>query len=109
MKVRDATNVCDTPRAVSWRDVSRLPDRLRRRGQWSGARLVRILDLFEEHVYAGEVMPDGRYVHHASGSSVGSLLGGAVPDGVDIGAYWESRVAAGDREAYAAFNQRLLA
>ena len=33
----------------------------------SEARLARILDLFEEHVYAGEITPDGRYVHHDSG------------------------------------------
>jgi diguanylate cyclase (GGDEF)-like protein/putative nucleotidyltransferase with HDIG domain len=70
---------------------------------------VRILDLFEEHVYAGEVMPDGRYVHHASGASTTSLLGGPVPEGVEIGGYWESRIVADDRAAYEAFNRRLLA
>ncbi|HEU0192788.1 MAG TPA: diguanylate cyclase [Gaiellales bacterium] len=78
------------------------------RRPWSQARLVRILDLFEEHVYAGEVMPDGRYVHHASGQSVGSLLGGPVPEGIEIGDYWESRIVPDDREAYDAFNRRLL-
>ena len=31
--------------------------------------LARILDLFEEYVYAGEITPDGRYVHHASMST----------------------------------------
>lgn len=70
---------------------------------------MRILDLFEEHVYAGEVMPDGRYVHHASGASPASLLGGPVPEGVDIGGYWESHMVLEDRAAYDAFNRRLLA
>ena len=36
-----------------------------RRGSDSG--LAGILDLFEEHVYAGEVTPDGDYVHHSAG------------------------------------------
>ena len=41
--------------------------------------LARILDLFEEHVYAGEITPDGRYVHHASTSTVQDLIGGSYP------------------------------
>ncbi|MGN6380281.1 MAG: HD domain-containing phosphohydrolase [Gaiellales bacterium] len=97
------------PRTVSWRAIFRPRDRWLRRGQWSGTRLVGILDLFEEHVYAGEVMPDGRYVHHASGRSVSSLLGGAAPEGIDVGVYWETHIAPEDRDAYAAFNRRLLA
>src|SRR6476620_11600989 len=32
--------------------------------------LARILDLFEEYVYAGAITPDGRYVHHASMSKM---------------------------------------
>ena len=38
--------------------------------------LARILDLFEEHVYAGEITADGRYIHHASTSTVEGLIGG---------------------------------
>jgi diguanylate cyclase (GGDEF)-like protein/putative nucleotidyltransferase with HDIG domain len=89
--------------------VSGIFGHLAPRRAWSGAQLVRILDLFEEHVYAGEITPDGRYVHHASIRSAGSLLGGAVPDGVEIGGFWESRIPAEDLEEYHAFNRRLLA
>ena len=59
-------------------------------------QLARILDLFEEHVYAGEITPDGRYVHHASPISIASLIGGALPDGVAQGAFWESRILPSD-------------
>ena len=47
----------------------------------SEVRLARILDLFEEHVYAGEITPDGRYVHHTSTATLEGLIGGRVPDG----------------------------
>ena len=47
--------------------------------------LARILDLFEEHVYAGEITSDGRYVHHASMSTVEGLIGGSTPEGVEAG------------------------
>ena len=97
----------------------------RTRGLWAAARarwsrdggsrrrreveLARILDLFEEHVYAGEITPDGRYVHHASGvdrrradrrhrSRKASTVGG----------FWESRIAPADWAQYEAFNRRLL-
>ena len=74
----------------------------------SEARLARILDLFEEHVYAGEITPDGRYVHHTSTDTLGGLIGGSVPDGVETGEFWESRIPAQDRAAYEAFNRSLL-
>ena len=70
--------------------------------------LARILDLFEEHVYAGEITPDGRYVHHASMSTVEDLIGGSVPEGVEAGRFWESRIAPADGAQYEAFNRRLL-
>jgi diguanylate cyclase (GGDEF)-like protein len=70
--------------------------------------LARILDLFEEHVYAGEITPDGRYVHHASMSTVEDLIGGSVPEGVEAGQFWESRIAPADGAQYEAFNRRLL-
>src|ERR1044072_320510 len=50
-------------------------------GRQREVQLARILDLFEEHVYAGEITPDGRYVHHVSPISVASLIGGARPGG----------------------------
>jgi PAS domain-containing protein len=102
--------------------ASALPGR--DRGLWDAARvlcrrlagrrrrrevgLARILDLFEEHVYAGEITPDGRYVHHASTSTVEDLIGGSVPEGVEVGRFWESRIAPADGAQYEAFNRRLL-
>jgi diguanylate cyclase (GGDEF)-like protein len=74
----------------------------------SDSQLARILDLFEEHVYAGEITPSGSYVDHASEVTLGSLLGGEVPAGVERGAFWESRILAEDWAAYEAFNRRLL-
>jgi diguanylate cyclase (GGDEF)-like protein len=71
-------------------------------------QLARILDLFEEHVYAGEITPDGRYIHHASPISIGSLIGGPLPDGVLQGAFWESRIVPADWPLYEAFNRSLL-
>ena len=71
-------------------------------------RLARILDLFEEHVYAGEITPDGRYVHHASARAIASLIGGPVPDGIEAGAFWESRIAPSDWGQYEAFNHSLF-
>jgi diguanylate cyclase (GGDEF)-like protein len=98
---------------------------VRLRGLWDAARalrggmrrgrrrrdveLARILDLFEEHIYAGEITSDGRYVHHASMSTVEELIGGSVPDGIEAGPFWESRIAPADSAQYEAFNRRLLA
>ena len=80
-----------------------------RRRPRSEARLARILDLFEEHVYAGEITPDGRYVHHNSAATIEGLLGGALPaSGMAAGDFWESRIVPEDRPSYDAFNQRLL-
>ena len=94
------------------------------RGLWGAARalwsrdagsrrrreveLARILDLFEEHVYAGEITPDGRYVHHASTTTVRELIGGSIPDDVETGRFWESRIAPADWAQYHAFNRHLL-
>jgi diguanylate cyclase (GGDEF)-like protein/putative nucleotidyltransferase with HDIG domain len=87
------------------------------RALWSGmaggrnqrdVELARILDLFEEYVYAGQITPDGRYVHHAAMSTVEDLMGGSAPDGVEAGGFWESRIAPADWAKYERFNQRLL-
>jgi len=94
--------------------LQRLLQAVRRLGGRSAAprtgevQLARILDLFEEHVYAGEITPDGRYVHHASPVSIASLIGGPLPDGVLQGAFWESRIVPSDWLLYEAFNRRLL-
>jgi diguanylate cyclase (GGDEF)-like protein len=70
--------------------------------------LARILDLFEEHVYAGEITADGRYVHHAAMSTVHHLIGGSMPDTAEVGRFWESRIAPADWAKYEAFNGLLL-
>ena len=92
--------------------IRRLWDEARGRIESGGHRreveLARILDLFEEHVYAGEITTDGRYVHHASMSTLEELIGGPLPDGVDIGSFWESRIAPADWSQYEAFNRSLL-
>ena len=77
------------------------------RGRRSHVELARILDLFEEHVYAGRITPDGRYVHHAS-IAIEDLIGGSVPEAVEVGQFWESRIAPADWAQYEAFNRRLL-
>jgi len=100
-----------TPASDTGAPLARLRRALRalRGGRERGeVQLARILDLFEEHVYAGEITPDGRYVHHASPISVGSLIGGTLPDGVLQGAFWESRIVPSDWPAYEAFNRSLL-
>jgi len=87
---------------------ARVRDRLGGRGVTGEAQLARILDLFEEHVYAGEITPSGSYVDHASDVTLASLLGGDVPADVEPGEFWESRIVAEDWAAYEAFNRRLL-
>jgi diguanylate cyclase (GGDEF)-like protein len=82
---------------------------MRRGRRRRDVELARILDLFEEHIYAGEITSDGRYVHHASMSTVEELIGGSVPDGIEAGPFWESRIAPADSAQYEAFNRRLLA
>jgi len=77
-------------------------------GRQREVQLARILDLFEEHVYAGEITPDGRYVHHVSPISIESLIGGPLPDGALQGEFWESRIVPSDWPLYEAFNRRLL-
>src|SRR6476646_8090345 len=68
--------------------------------------LAEILDLLEEHVYAGAITPDGHYVSHRSGPRLARLLGGPVPAGRWQG-FWESRVHPDDQGDYERFNQRL--
>src|SRR5207237_10523601 len=60
-------------------------ERLGGRGVTIEAQLARILDLFEEHVYAGEITPSGSYVDHASDITLASLLGGDVPEHIQRG------------------------
>ena len=90
----------DTLRALWSRDAGSLHRR--------EVELARILDLFEEYVYAGAITSDGRYVHHASMSTVESLIGGSAPPDVEVGRFWESRILPADWAQYEAFNRSLL-
>ena len=101
------------PPADGWakRAARRLRSRLAGSRRREDLGLARILDLFEEHPYAGEITADGRYVHHghhASVSTVRDLIGGTVPDGAEVGQFWESRIAPADWAQYEAFNRLLL-
>src|ERR671927_1633269 len=77
-------------------------------GHEGQVELARVLDMFEEHIYAGEITADGRYVHHASMSSMEHLVGGHFPAGTEMGRFWESCIAPADWAQYEAFNRRLL-
>ncbi|HEY5144989.1 MAG TPA: diguanylate cyclase [Solirubrobacteraceae bacterium] len=89
--------------------VRALVERLRRRQpRLADADLPGILDLFEELMYAGEITPDGHYVHHSGGPTLERFLGGQGPDDVEGGRFWESRIHPEDAPSYDAFNQRLL-
>jgi diguanylate cyclase (GGDEF)-like protein len=68
-----------------------------------------ILDLFEELVYAGEITTDGHYIDHSSSPTFERVLGGSVPEGMQPGVLWESRIHTEDLPAYERFNERLLA
>jgi diguanylate cyclase (GGDEF)-like protein len=52
--------------------------------------------------FSGEFLPDGTWLSPHIGAGIPSLLGGDFPEGVDGGAFWQSRVVAADRARYAA-------
>jgi len=86
-----------------------LTGRLRGRpDQLGDGDLAGILDLFEELMYAGEITPDGHYVHHSGSPTLERFLGGIGPADVESGEFWESRIHPEDLADYDAFNQRLL-
>jgi diguanylate cyclase (GGDEF)-like protein len=85
----------------------RVLGRLGGRPQPARPDVAGILDLFEELVYAGEVTPEGHYVHHSEGPALERFLGGRKPADGEVGNLWESRIHADDREAYDGFNRRL--
>ena len=51
--------------------------------------------------FSGRFLADGAWHAPYNGPGILQLLGGAFPDGVDGGAFWESRVVEADRERYA--------
>ena len=71
-------------------------ERLGGRGVTSEAQLARILDLFEEHVYAGEITPDGRYVAHASAPRSSRCSAARARAASRPAEFWESRILAED-------------
>jgi diguanylate cyclase (GGDEF)-like protein len=70
--------------------------------------VAEILDLFEEHVYAGAITSDGRYLSQRSGPKLARFLGGTLPAGRTEG-FWSSRVHPDDQDDYDRFNLRLQA
>ncbi|MDX6540747.1 MAG: hypothetical protein QOI71_2357 [Gaiellales bacterium] len=51
--------------------------------------------------FSGEFLPDGTWKSPLVAPGIIALLGGELPDGVDGGAFWETRVAGADRARYA--------
>ena len=86
----------------------RLRDGIASRLGFVDAEISGILDLFEEQVYAGEITPDGHFIAHSPAPIGAAFLGGAPPEGVAPGEFWESRIHPDDWEAYATFNRALL-
>ncbi len=68
-----------------------------------------ILDLFDEDVYRGEITSAGHYVGNTEAPRLARYIGGEVPDGIEHGAFWESRIHRDDWADYARFNTQLLA
>ena len=68
--------------------------------------LAGILDLFEEHVYAGEITPDGHYVAPlAAGRRPSASSAASCPPAREPGEFWESRIHPDDWDAYERFNR----
>jgi diguanylate cyclase (GGDEF)-like protein len=83
-------------------------DRVASRLGFVDAEISGILDLFEEHVYSGEVMADGHFIASSSAPIGAPFIGDVPPEGVGPGEYWESRIHPDDWGIYTQFNQDLL-
>jgi diguanylate cyclase (GGDEF)-like protein len=81
---------------------------VRERFVFTDEQISGILDLFEEQVYAGEVMPDGHYVGHSPAPPWTRFIGGELPRGIPPGEFWESRIHPDDWTIYKTFNRDLL-
>ncbi len=86
----------------------RLGARLLGRAPVASGGLEDILDLFDEDVYRGEVAADGHYIGNTEVPRLARYIGGDVPAGVELGAFWESRIHRDDWSDYERFNQDLL-
>src|SRR2546427_11475281 len=76
-----ATDTATRPVRVRglWDAARALVSGMRRGRRRREIELARILDLFEEHIYAGEIPLDGRYVPPASMPTVEQVNGRSVP------------------------------
>jgi diguanylate cyclase (GGDEF)-like protein len=63
-------------------------------------RFLSALESAQTVPFSGEFHPDGTFQAPYTGPGIRALLGGEFPDGVDHGAFWESRVLAADRPRY---------
>src|SRR5262249_14395657 len=73
------------------------------------AQLARIVQTIDEHLYTGEMLPDGRFRELFTGPNADRLMGGPVPEGVDPYDAWEASVHPDDHPAYAASLQDIAA
>jgi diguanylate cyclase (GGDEF)-like protein/PAS domain S-box-containing protein len=71
--------------------------------------LLGVLDLFEEHVYIGEVTSDGNYVGQFASSSIDRFVGGRHVPGAEFGGLWDTLIHPEDRGARKMLHERLLA
>jgi diguanylate cyclase (GGDEF)-like protein len=82
--------------------------RAQRHFELEPAAVAGVLDLFEEHLYIGDVTSEGKYVTVTASPMIERMFGGPVPPGVEPGALWESLIHPDDRDDYMGFNRRLL-
>jgi diguanylate cyclase (GGDEF)-like protein len=71
------------------------------------AALLRITDSIEDYLYTNEHLPDGSRRSVYSGANRERLLGGEVPDGLDVATEWERRIVPEDWPAHLAHRDRL--
>ena len=100
----DVVEVRDTAGALThWlvigRDVTAEYGEIERQLAAAG-HLRRVVTRLEEHVYAGEILPDGRFEHVFSGPLCDVLLGCPVPEGADEESFWRSAIHPDDLAAY---------
>ena len=69
-------------------------------GQLDLDRFLSALESAQTVPFSGEFKPDGTFTAPYTGPGILALLGGEFPDGIDNGAFWESRVLDADRARY---------
>jgi hypothetical protein len=60
----------------------------------------RVLETIDDHLYTGEILPDGSYVELYCGPNDAALLGPPSTDGIDRQAAWEAAIHPDDRAGY---------